>query len=316
MSVPPFAPKTPLSRRFRALLAVNRFLVRTGALPSTDRVSSLPMAQRLGMKPPTWALPKSIGRPDVLDRIVPGRHGDIPVRVYRPVGRPAAPVALLYVHGGGFSVGGLDSLDWFCRELSRRGGHVVVSVEYRLAPEARYPIPLDDVTDALAWLADHREELGAERIAVAGDSAGGNLAAAACLRARSEGPDVCAQVLIYPALDATLSSPSIADVPGGLSRADIAGSYANYLGDQDPMPLAASPLLEPDKSGLPTTLVITAEHDLLRDEGRLYAEALERAGVRARWLQYPGVDHAFLSLPTFAAQACQDATEQVLAELR
>ena len=223
------------------------------------------MAQRLAMKPPTWALPKSIGAPDVTDRSVPGRHGDIPVRIYRPVGRLAAPVALLYVHGGGFTVGGLDSLDWFCRELSSRGGHVVVSVQYRLSPEARYPIPLDDVTDALVWLGNHLEELGAARIAVAGDSA---------------------------------------------------GSYANYLGEQDPIPVAASPLLEPDKTGLPTTLVITAEHDLLRDEGRLYAEALERAGVQARWVQYPGVDHAFLSLPSFAKEACRDATEQVLLELR
>lgn len=275
------------------------------------------MAKRLAMKPPGWALPKPSGPVQVEDLVVPGRHGDIPVRVSRPASGPVAATAVLYVHGGGFTVGGLDALDWFCRELSARGRHVVVSVQYRLAPDHQYPVPLDDVEDALSWLAEQREAYGTETIAVAGDSAGGNLAAAVCIRARDAGgPAVRRQVLIYPALDRTHSSPSTADTGASLRQEDIEISYRNYAPDRPVDDPEVSPLLAPDLSGLPEALVLTADHDILRDEGRRYAEALVAAGVPARTIEYPASDHAFLSLPVLFKQVVLVATEDVLAALR
>lgn len=317
MSVDRFPPKAPLDRRYRAALALTQFLGLIHVMPSSEKAGSIPMAKRLAMKPAGWLLLPPSGSPRVEDGVVTGRHGDVPVRVYRPEHGAVAPVAVLYVHCGGWTVGGLDSLDWFCRELAVRGGHAVVSVQYRLAPDFAYPIPLDDVSDALAWLADNLAELGATDIAVAGDSAGGNLAAGAVIRAtRDGGPSIRNQILIYPGLDATSSSPSMSDKAGGLTRADIDASWANYLGAQDPENPEVSPLLASSKAGLPDTLIITADHDVLRDDGRLYAQSLEDAGVTARWVEYPGVDHGFLSVPALAKRASLAATDEVLAALR
>lgn len=173
------------------------------------------------------------------------------------------------IHGGGFTTGGLDALDWFCRELTRRGDHAVVSVQYRLAPDHHYPVPLDDVQDALVWLDQHLADLGAMRIAVAGDSAGGNLAAAVCVRARDRGePAIQQQVLIYPALDATHSSASTADRGASLDGDDIVSSFRNDAGDHPADDPEISPLLAANFGGLPSALVLTADHDILRDEGR------------------------------------------------
>ena len=317
MSVDQSPRKTPLNRRYRAALALTQFLGRIHVMPSTEKVGTIPIAKRLAMKPAGWLLLPPTGSPRVADRVVAGRHGDVPVRVYLPEDGPVAPVAVLYVHGGGFTVGGLDSLDWFCRELAVRGGHAVVSVQYRLAPDFRYPVPLDDVSDALAWLAAHLDEFGATEIAVAGDSAGGNLAAGAVIRAvRDGGPAIRNQILIYPALDATLSAPSMSDDAVGLGRADIEASYANYLGGQDRTIPEVSPLLASAKAGLPETLVLTADHDLLRDEGRLYAESLAAAGVPARAVEYPGADHGFLSVPSLSKDASLAAMAEVLGALR
>ena len=295
---------------------LTKFLTRIHVMPATETAGSIPMSKRLAMKPAGWMLLRPTGSPRVSDRVVAGRHGAVPVRVYLPADGPVAPVAVLYIHGGGFTVGGLDSLDWFCRELAVRGHHAVVSVQYRLAPDFRYPIPLDDVTDALSWLAQNLGELGATEIAVAGDSAGGNLAAGAVIRAVHDGgPSIRTQILIYPGLDGTFSSPSLSDDAPGLSLADIRLSYSNYLGGQDGTIPEVSPLLMPDLTGLPETLVITADHDLLRDEGRLFAERLAAAGVAARSIQYPGVDHGFLSVPALAREAALAATDEVLRAL-
>ncbi|MDF2442337.1 MAG: acetyl esterase [Subtercola sp.] len=336
MTTQSFPAKTPLGRRVRVLGALNTLLVRIGAIPSTEKAGHLPMARRLALRSPGWALLPPTGNPRVDDRVVAGRHGDVPVRVYRPEGarpgsteadpphhRPATSgtatlttTALLYVHGGGWTVGGLDSLDWFCRELATRAGCTVVSVEYRLSPDFRFPVPLDDVTDALGWLALHLTEFGAARIAVAGDSAGGNLAAAVCRRARRDGPPVETQILIYPGLDLTLNSPSMFDAPGGLSRADMQISVNNFIGDQDANNPEISPLLAPDKAGLPAALVITADHDLLRDDGRLYAEQLIAAGVPARVVEFAGVDHGFLSLPALTKKQSLAALDLVVDQLK
>jgi acetyl esterase len=314
--MPDFPPKAPLDPRYRALLGLMRFLRRLHVTPPASKVGGMPMVKRLAMKPAAWSLLPSSGTPHVQDRTVPGRHGEVPVRVYLPDGGATSPVAVLFVHGGGFTVGGLDSLDWFCRELSVLGGHAVVSVQYRLAPEFPYPVPLDDVTDALDWLAEHRGEFGAAQVAIAGDSAGGNLAAAAAVRATRAGLRLQSQILIYPALDATESSPSMRDQPGGLTRADIAASYENYCGAHDRRDPDISPLLAADKTGLPPALVIGADHDLLRDDARLYAEALTAAGVPARGIEYPGADHGFLSFPSLAASAARSTIDETLRILR
>ena len=192
----------------------------------------------------------------------------------------------------------------------------MASVQYHLAPDFPYPVPLDDVTDALNWLSAHLDEFGATQIAIGGDSAGGNLAAAACIRAvRGDGPKLQSQILIYPALDGTASSPSTRDRASGLSFADLTASFDNYRGEQDAAHPEVSPFLAVDKAGLPYTLVITADHDILRDEGRLYAEALQSAGVEARHIEYPGVDHGFLSVPAMAKEATLSALDEVLRTL-
>jgi acetyl esterase len=297
-------------------MVLGRVLTRLGLVPTADGVGQIPMAKRLAMKSPGWAVPRPQSGVRAEDRTVPGRHGDIPVRIYRPERGPVAPVALLYIHGGGWTIGGLDSLDWFCREICYRGNHVVVSVQYRLAPDFPYPVPLDDVEDALTWLTKSLEEFGALETAVAGDSAGGNLAAAVSHRALTNGgPPVRYQVLLYPGLDATLSAPSASDTGSGLSPKDMAAAYDYYRGDADPRNPEISPLFVTDKTGLPQTLVITAEYDPLRDDGRLYAEALRAAGVPAQCIQYTGVDHGYLSLPRLTKQASRETTSAVLQAL-
>jgi acetyl esterase len=173
------------------------------------------------------------------------------------------------------------------------------------------------VQDALDWTAAHLWSLGATELAVAGDSAGGNLAAAVCIRARDAGgPPVRQQILIYPALDGTGSSPSTADQGASLSRQDIVDSYRHYRGDRPPEDPEVRPLLAADHSRLPEALVLVADHDILWDEGRRYAEALEAAGVPARTIEYPGTDHAFLSVPALFRRATRAATADVLAALR
>lgn len=309
--------KPSLGRVFRAARFLNCLLVRLGAVPRSDQIGSIPVERRLAIKPPSWSIPKPTDDVLVEDTVAPGRHGTIPLRVYHPTSGRVAPTAVLYIHGGGFTTGGLDALDWFCRELSRRGDHAVVSVQYRLAPDYRYPVPLDDVQDALAWLTAHLADLGATGLAVAGDSAGGNLAAAVCIRARDDGhPMIRQQILIYPALDATHSSPSTADRGASLSGEDIISSYRNYAGDHPVDDPEISPLLGSSHAGLPPMLVLTADHDILRDEGRRYAEMLAAAGVHAQTIEYSATDHAFLSLPILFRKATSAATADVLAALR
>ena len=316
MTTPEGSITAPLPRLFRILLRLNRILVRTGVVTPIARIGSVPVAKRLAIKPPSWSLPKPSGAVAIEEPVAQGRHGDVPLRTYRPASGGVAPTAVLFVHGGGFTTGGLDALDWFCRELAARGRLAVVSVQYRLAPEHPFPVPLDDVQDALRWLEAHLESLGAERIAVAGDSAGGNLAAAVCIRSRDEGgPAVAQQILIYPALDATHSSPSTADTGASLSSADIVTSFGHYRGARPADDPEISPLLAADLSRLPDALVLIADHDILRDEGRRYAEALTAAGIAARTVEYPGTDHAFLSLPLVFTAASQAAVDEVLATL-
>jgi acetyl esterase len=247
------------------------------------------------------------------DRTIAGPQGPLRVRIYRPPGTATAPL-VTYFHGGGWVIGDIDTHDGSCRILSRRTGAVVVSVDYRLAPEHRFPAAVDDCVAATAWVAAHGVELGGDpgRLGVAGDSAGGNLAAAVTQRARlAGGPAIAAQALVYPAVDFTTVRPSFeTNGEGYLLTADAVRWFAaQYLGDHDPADPLASPLLA-DLAGLPPAVVATAEFDPLRDEGRAYAEALDRAAVPVRLLEFPGLVHGFMGLGSVSPASAR-ATDEV-----
>ncbi len=238
------------------------------------------------------------------DRHVPGPSGDVPIRVYTPhaaVGE--AHGVLVWLHGGGWVIGDLDTADSTCRALANRGGCVVVSVDYRLAPEHRAPAALDDCMTALAWTVENFELLGvdASKVAIGGDSAGGNLAALVCQRVRDEfGPDIDFQLLVYPVIDLTLSHPSIDENAEGyfLTKVGMEWFVNHYLGDADPKDAAVSPLYADSLAGLPPALVITAEYDPLRDEGEAYAKRLAEAGVPTEQVRYDGQIHGFMAMAT------------------
>jgi len=237
---------------------------------------------------------------EVRDLAFPGPHGTVPIRLYRP--RPVAdsPV-IVYFHGGGMIMGTLDSFDGLARNLAASCDAVVVSVEYRLAPEHRYPVANDEAYEAVRWVHEHAAELDvdASRIAVAGDSAGGSLAAGAALRIRDEGgPALVAQLLFYPGLERAVDRPSLAEFADGplLTRADVAWMKELYLGpDPEADTAYGVPALAEDLSGLPDAVVVTAEADPLRDGVEDYGRRLREAGVQTALLRYPGVCHGFLS---------------------
>ena len=235
----------------------------------------------------------------VTDRTVPGPAGEIPVRVYTPAGEGPLPVVLFF-HGGGWVIGDLEIVDRPCRQLADAAGAIVVSVDYRLAPEHVYPAAFDDCYAATAWVAEHAGEIGADagRLAVAGDSAGGNLAAAVSLAARDRGgPAIAAQLLIYPVTDFSFGTPSYTENRDGyiLTRSSMIWFWAHYLGaqelDKDPY---ACPLRADSLAGLPAAYVATSEFDPLRDEGEAYAAALEQAGVPVTAKRFDGQLHGFL----------------------
>jgi acetyl esterase len=237
----------------------------------------------------------------VRDFTIDGPGGPIPIRVYDPNQKNAAS-ALIYFHGGGWVLGGLDSHDHVCRALANSVPCTVFSVDYRLAPEHKFPAAVEDSWAATAWIAGHAPELRIDpaRIAVGGDSAGGNLAAVVSQRAREHGgPHLVLQLLIYPATDMRMTMPSIdenADAPI-LSKGAMHWFVNHYLnGEAERANPLASPLLAGDLSGLPPAFMITAECDPLRDEGEAYGELLRRHGVRADIHRYDGMPHGFFSM--------------------
>ncbi len=280
----------PLDPQIAALLA---------AKPQTPR-HTLPVAELranlLAQLPPK--LPP-VASAD--DRKVASADGSIPVRIYRPEGEASG--CLVYFHGGGFIMGSLDTHDQICREICVGARSVIVSVDYRLAPEHPFPCGLNDGESVLRWVAGHAAELGIApgKIMVGGDSAGGNIATALAIRMRDRnGPQVHGQVLLYPVTDAPQPyKPSyIANAIGySLTRDDMLRFWRDYAGaasaanDPEIYPLRAEKL-----SGLPPTLVITAEFDPLRDEGNQYAQRLIDAGVPTTLTQYDGAIHGFIRL--------------------
>jgi Esterase/lipase len=253
----------------------------------------------------------------------PARDGrEVPLRVYRPAGSGEPLPVVVFFHGGGWVLGNTRMYDPLCTFLAREVGAVVVSVDYRLAPEHRAPKAVQDCVDSVRWLGEHADSWGGNgsRLAVSGDSAGGNLSAVVCQVIRDEGgPTIAHQALMYPATDATLSQPSIiehADAPV-LSRAKIDVFLEHYLG---PHGLAAddplvSPLWAASHANLPPALVQTADLDPLRDEGKLYAERLAAAGVPVRHTNYVGVPHGFASFPGATPIGRQHRAE-LIGELR
>ncbi|MGY1636278.1 alpha/beta hydrolase [Geodermatophilus sp. SYSU D00742] len=254
------------------------------------------------------------------DGTAAGATGPIPVRVHRPERGAGTPPLVVHIHGGGWVLGSLDQADWLCSNVAATVGAVVVSLDYRLAPAHRWPAAPEDCYAALVDLAARAAELGADprRLAVMGDSAGGNLTAVVTLMARDRsGPRITHQALLYPATDLTWGSPSVeenAEAPV-LTKRDMDAFRAHYLGGQDPRDPYVSPLLAPDHRGLPPALVQVAEHDPIRDDGLRYAAALEAAGVPVRTTTYVGMPHGYLAFPKLCRSAPQ-ALGELCAELR
>ena len=252
------------------------------------------------------------------DRRIEGRRGPIPIRIYRP-GASGLPV-LVYYHGGGWVLGSIETHDGLCGQLAADARCVVVSVDYRMAPEHRFPAAVDDALDAFRWAREQAQELGGDpaRVAVGGDSAGGNLAAVVsqqCAGLGEPGPSL--QLLIYPATDLSRESPSYASYGEGfyLTRARIEWFKNIYLSLEERSDPRASPLLHRELAGLAPAFVVTAGFDPLRDEGAAYAEALEAAGVSVACQNYEGLIHGFASM-TARIPAARAAYDDMLEKFR
>ncbi|HYM04382.1 MAG TPA: alpha/beta hydrolase [Stellaceae bacterium] len=235
------------------------------------------------------------------DHTIPGPAGPVPTRLFRPraAGSALLPV-LIYFHGGGWCIGDIETHDAVCRQLSDSAGCAVLAVDYRLAPEHPFPAGLDDCFATVQWVARDGASLGLDplRIAVGGDSAGGNLAAVCAIMARDADIVLRAQILIYPATDFVRAHPSHEECAEGflLTRESMDWFSGNYVDPCDHRDWRASPLHAPDHARLAPAMVIVGEFDPLRDESRAYAERLKAAGTEASFHLYPGMIHAFINL--------------------
>ncbi|WP_315986575.1 alpha/beta hydrolase, partial [Streptomyces sp. MS191] len=292
----------PAARPFVELL--------TAVFPDVGGAVTDPAEARriLAAAPAVPGEPPAVGA--VEEGVIPGPPGapGLPVRVYRPPGGPGPRPTVVFLHGGGWVLCGPDTHDRTCRSLCRESGAVVVSVDYRLAPEARFPAAVEDAYAAVRWAAAHIDHLGGapDALVVAGDSAGGNLAAAAALLARERGgPALAGQVLLYPATDLAGSPASYRTNGQGyyLTTAHMRWYRDHYLGpDGDPRHPLASPL-RAEPAGLPPAHVLTAGCDPLCDEGRAFAAALRDAGVPVTEDHRPGMFHGFLALSGYLEEA-------------
>ena len=256
----------------------------------------------------------------VEDRIIPGPDGDVPVRIYTPEGEGPFPI-LAWFHGGGWVVGDLESADGSARNLCVGGQCVVVSVDYRLAPETKFPGPAEDCWAATTWAVKNASSFNGDptRLAVGGDSAGGNLAAAMSLMAADRGgPEIALQLLVYPVTDVDFNTVSYGDNAEGfgLTKATMQWYWDHYLsGGEDAANPYAAPLQAKSLAGQPPALVITAEYDPLRDEGEAYAKRLQEAGVEATSTRYDGMIHGFFSMGGVVDKG-QQAVDEASAALR
>ncbi|MDQ2912059.1 MAG: alpha/beta hydrolase [Chloroflexota bacterium] len=274
-----------------------------GALPP---LPTLTPAQARGGPVPLAAAPEAVA--SVTARTIPGPGGPMAIRIYRP--NDSLRAALVYFHGGGWVVGSLESADGSCRILANRSRCVVISIDYRLAPETKFPGAVEDAYAAVGWVSDHAADLGIDptRIAVGGASAGGNLAAAAALVARDRGgPKIAFQLLTVPV---TELSPKAESHRGfaegyGLTSADMTWFGTHYVRTPTDADDPYASVLRADLHGLPPAFVITAECDPLRDDGEAYAEKLRKLGIRASYKRYAGTFHSFMSFPGTLPEATQ-----------
>ena len=272
--------------------------------PAWNRLSpEAARAQYLALRPPSQG-PRP-GGVTVTDRTIPGQGGAIPIRHYRPTAAAAdaALPALVFAHGGGWVFGNLDSHDVLCAQLALDAGIAVCAIDYRLAPEARFPGAFDDVVAGLQWVVANGASIGIDtsRLAIGGDSAGGNLAAAAAIWARDNGgPRLRLQVLAYPVTDAVARTESYRRIYDGygLNAETKEWFFEHYAPDKTSRgDWRMSPLRAASLAGLPPALVITAGYDPLRDEGRAYAWRLQQEGTLADLVEFGGMLHGFLSAP-------------------
>ncbi len=261
--------------------------------------------------------------PDVAkveDRTIPGPDGDVPVRIYTPEGGGPFPI-LAWYHGGGWVVGDLESADGTARNLCVGGQCVVVSVDYRLAPETKFPGPAEDCWSATTWAVNNASGINGDpaRLAVGGDSAGGNLAAAMCLMAADRGgPEIALQVLIYPCTGVDFNTGSYEQNAEGysLTKTTMRWYWDHYIDlERDASNPYAVPLQAKSLAGQPPALVITAEFDPLRDEGEAYAKRLQEAGVETTATRYDGMIHGFFSMGAVVDKG-QQAVDEASAALR
>lgn len=287
-----------LDSAVKALLAMAE---QSGVPPLNEVPVDVARAQYLATLKTLGGVPNRIG--DVSDRTIPGSDSSIPVRIYRPETTLTTVPALVFFHGGGWVIGDLESHDNVCRSLCRYSNCIIVAVDYRLAPEHKFPAAVDDAIAATQWVVDNAAELGVakNRIAVGGDSAGGNMAAVVAQQAKlNSGPDLQFQLLVYPVIDMSLSSPSMQEFADGyrLTRPLMEWFVGHYLDDydRDKNDVRASPILARELSGLPPALVVTAGFDPLRDEGKAYADKLQASGVATEYRCYDGMIHGFLTM--------------------
>jgi acetyl esterase len=265
-------------------------------------------ALTVGTRKPAEVVP--VG--SVEDAVVDGAAGPLEARIYRPEGAGPHPT-VCYFHGGGFVIGSLETHDNTCRELCRGANVVVVSVDYRLAPEHPFPAGIEDAVAATRWALAHARELGGDdTVGIAGDSAGGNFSAVVAQQLRDSRPRLAGQFLIYPAVDHPgAGHPSTeANARGYLLELEtMKWFYRHYAGEgADLADPRIAPLRSPDLAGLPPAVIVTAEFDPLRDEGEAYGEALRAAGVRTEVIRGDGMIHGFFDMGRWspAAQACID----------
>ncbi|MGE3273188.1 MAG: alpha/beta hydrolase [Chloroflexota bacterium] len=287
-------PLDPQARAYLDAGAVLGLKAPRDSTPEEARAGALKRRHHFGAPP----IPVS----KVTDLTVPSPDGDIPIQVYAPDAASSLPI-LVYYHGGGWVSGCIETHENACRALANLTPAVVVSVEYRRAPETKFPGPLEDCYAATKWVAEHGAELGGDptRLAVGGDSAGGNLAAAVALLARERGgPQIGFQLLIYPVTDCNFETASYRDAAEGygLTQDSMRYFWEMYMAQESDAANPLASVLRADLSGLPPAHVITAEYDPLRDEGDAYAEKLKAAGVTVEHVMYSGQIHGFFNVGT------------------
>jgi acetyl esterase len=301
--------------KIRALVVMVRVLIKLGLMPKPEKGIQQPHARRLQRKSLGIACGPGDQTIRTWDLMVEGRGGPIPVRVYAPPGlAPGAP-GYLFIHGGGFVDAGLNFTDYVQRGLAARTGCVVLGLSYRLAPEHPFPAALEDCQDVLHWMAETRpQDMDGTRIAVGGESAGANLAAALCIWTRdNNGPRISHQAIIYPFTDSTLSSPDWdSGLMPGVDRSSGEFMVRVYAGTENAMnPLVS--VLHADHRGLPPALVVSCEYDMLRTDGVKFAEALKAAGVETLHRHYEDMPHGYLLFPRLTPTA-DDSLDEIAAE--